>query len=66
LKKYTDNVTDASEAQINAAANDLKPHVLPLFFSFRIMVACGLFFIVLFAVGFYLSVKRKLHTSRWY
>ncbi|KTC71617.1 cytochrome d ubiquinol oxidase subunit I [Legionella birminghamensis] len=66
LKKYTENVSDASEEQINMAANDLKPKVLPLFFSFRIMVACGFFFILLFATGFYLSTKRKLHTSRWY
>ncbi|WP_028389089.1 cytochrome ubiquinol oxidase subunit I [Legionella fairfieldensis] len=66
LKKYTNKVTDATEEQINQAANDLKPHVLPLFFSFRIMVACGLFFILLFAVGFYLSTTRKLQTSRWY
>lgn len=66
LKKYTEKVTDASEAQINQAANDLKPHVKPLFFSFRIMVLCGLYFILLFSLGFYLSVKRKLHTSRWY
>ena len=66
LKKYTENVVDATEDQINSAASDLKPHVLPLFFSFRIMVACGLFFILLFAVGFYLTVKRKLDSSRWY
>ncbi|KTD20216.1 cytochrome ubiquinol oxidase subunit I [Legionella israelensis] len=66
LKKYTENVTDATETQIDKAAHDLKPHVLPLFFSFRIMVACGLFFILLFATGFYLSMKRKLHLSRWY
>lgn len=66
LKKYTENVTDASEEQIQKAANDLEPHVLPLFFSFRIMVACGFFFIFLFAAGFYLSIRRKLHTSRWY
>lgn len=66
LKKYTENVTDATEAQINQAANDLKPHVLPLFFSFRIMVACGFFFIFLFATGFYLSVRHTLHNTRWY
>ena len=66
LKKYTESVTDASEQQISQAANDLKPHVLPLFFSFRIMVLCGFFFIFLFATGFLLSVKRKLHTTRWY
>ena len=66
LKKYTEKVTDANAEQINLAANDLKPNVLPLFVSFRMMVACGMFFILLFAVGFYLSLKRKLHTSRWY
>lgn len=66
LKKYTEKVTDANEEQINQAANDLKPKILPLFFSFRVMAACGFFFILLFAIGFYLSVKRKLHTSRWY
>ncbi len=66
LKKYTDTITDASEEQINQAAMDLKPKVLPLFFAFRIMAACGFFFIFLFAIGFYLSAKRKLHTSRWY
>ncbi|MCH9756066.1 MAG: cytochrome ubiquinol oxidase subunit I [Gammaproteobacteria bacterium] len=66
LKRYTERVTDATEAQISQAANDLKPRVAPLFFSFRIMVACGLFFVLLFAVGFYLSVKHTLHDSRWY
>ena len=66
LKKYTENVTDATEDQINQAAQDLKPKVIPMFFSFRIMVACGLYFILLFATGFYLSAKNKLHTSRWF
>ena len=66
LKKYTNNVTDATDTQIDQAAQDLEPHVTPLFFSFRIMVACGLFFIFLFATGFYLSIRQKLHTSQWY
>lgn len=66
LKKYTENVVDATDEQISKAARDLEPHVKPLFFSFRIMVACGIFFILLFAMGFYLSIKRQLHTSRWY
>ena len=66
LKKQTENVIDATDEQIDRAAASLKPHVMTLFFSFRIMVACGLFFILLFAVGFYLSVIHKLHTSRWY
>lgn len=66
LKKYTENVTDATEEQINQAANDLKPKVLPMFFSFRIMVACGIYFILLFATGFYLSVRHRLEKTSWY
>ncbi|MCC5792564.1 MAG: cytochrome ubiquinol oxidase subunit I [Legionellaceae bacterium] len=66
LKRYTETVTDATSQQIEQAASDLEPHVMPLFFSFRIMVACGMWFIVLFSVGFYLLVKRRLHSTRWY
>ena len=66
LKKYTPNVTDATEAQIQAAAQDLKPRVGPLFFSFRLMVACGFLLLLLFATGVYLSLRQKLHTTRWY
>ncbi|WP_392538626.1 cytochrome ubiquinol oxidase subunit I [Legionella sp. 227] len=66
LKKYTANLSEATEEQINQAAHDLKPKVAPLFFSFRVMVACGFYFILLFAVGFYLSAKNKLHATPWY
>lgn len=66
LKKYTPAVVDATKEQIDKAAHDLVPKVKPMFFSFRIMVACGFFFIFLFVTGFYLSVKRALHTTRWY
>lgn len=66
LKKYTENVTDATDEQINMAANDLKPKVAPLFFSFRIMVACGLYFVFLFSAGVYLSIRGKLHTTPWF
>lgn len=66
LKKYTQNIAHASEAQINQAAHDLEPKVLPLFLSFRIMVACGLFMIGLFAYGFYLMIRRQAHQNRWF
>jgi cytochrome d ubiquinol oxidase subunit I len=66
LKKYTNQVTEANDELISKAAQDLQPKVLPLFISFRLMVMCGFFFILLFATGFYLSIRHKLHTSRWY
>ncbi len=42
LKKYTPNVTDATEAQIKQAANDTIPNVFTLFWSFRVMVGVRL------------------------
>lgn len=65
LKRYTEHVVNATPQQINQAAHDLVPHVLPLFFSFRIMVACGLYFILLFAMAFYFSSKRRLDKT-WF
>ena len=67
LKKYTDDVTHATPAMINMAAWDTVPtSVAALFWAFRGMVACGIYFILLFAIGFYLSAKRQLSKHRWY
>ncbi|MCP4476059.1 MAG: cytochrome bd-I ubiquinol oxidase subunit CydA, partial [Gammaproteobacteria bacterium] len=65
LKRYTPNVVDATPAQINQAARDTVPRVAPLFWTFRIMVFCGLWFIALFTIGFYLSCRRRLN-KRWF
>jgi cytochrome d ubiquinol oxidase subunit I len=64
LKRYTPAVTDATAAQIEAAAWDTVPPVLPLFWSFRLMVALGFYFIALFAAMFYLASIRQLGRSR--
>jgi len=63
LKRYTPGVTDATPAQIEAAAWDTVPAVLPLFWSFRLMVACGFCFIALFGVLFVQASRRKLEAS---
>ena len=65
LKTYTDKVTDASDAQIEQAANDTVPNVPVLFWSFRGMAGLGMYFILLFAVAFYLSSTRKLDKT-WF
>ncbi len=66
LKRFTNDPVHASPQQIRQAAWSLVPgDVSLLFWSFRGMVACGLFFILLFAVGFYFSTKRKLD-KRWF
>lgn len=66
LKRYTDNPAKATPEQIDKAAWSSVPgNIFYLFWTFRIMVACGFFFILLFAVGFYLSTVRKLD-KRWF
>lgn len=65
LKKYTENVTDATAAQVDKAAWDTVPNVATLFWSFRGMVACGLYFILLFAVSCWLMI-RGTHQRRWF
>ncbi len=65
LKKYTENVVDATPAQIEQAAWDTVPNVFALFWSFRVMVACGFFFIFLFATACYLTVRNRFE-KRWF
>ncbi|CUA96363.1 cytochrome ubiquinol oxidase subunit I [Pannonibacter indicus] len=64
LAPYTDTLTQASEAQIDAAAWNTVPNVWPMFYAFRIMVACGFFFILLTAVFFYITSAGKLEKVR--
>ncbi|MFZ3120445.1 MAG: cytochrome ubiquinol oxidase subunit I [Variovorax sp.] len=65
LKRYVDDPRQATPAQISQAAWDTVPAVAPLYWSFRIMVALGMFFIVLTATFFVLSVRRRLDAHRW-
>ncbi|MGJ0508079.1 MAG: cytochrome ubiquinol oxidase subunit I [Methylocystis sp.] len=59
LKRVRPDIENASPAEISAAAHSTIPDVPVLFWSFRIMVALGFYFIALFAVAFYLSSRRK-------
>lgn len=66
LKKIRPDITNATPQQISEAAWNTVPAVSPLFWSFRIMVGLGFYFIVLFAVAFFLASKRKLDRSRFF
>lgn len=65
LKQYTENVTDATEEQIQAAADDTIPKVWPLFWSFRIMVACGFIMLFVFGAAFIQTCRQKIEQKRW-
>ena len=54
-----------SPEQIAQAAWDTVPPVAPLFWSFRLMVAIGMFLIVLMGTFLVLSAKHQLGERRW-
>ncbi|MBE1277197.1 cytochrome ubiquinol oxidase subunit I [Enterovibrio baiacu] len=65
LKEQTPNVVDATEAQIKQAAKDSIPQVAPLFWSFRIMVACGFAMLFIFGMAFYQTCRQKIDEKPW-
>lgn len=65
VKKYSDNVVDATEQQIKQAAEDTIPTVAPLFWSFRIMVVCGVLMFAIIGLSFVQICRRKIGTNRW-
>ncbi|OSN03050.1 cytochrome d terminal oxidase subunit 1 [Lonsdalea iberica] len=65
LKRYTPQVSDASEAQIQMAVKDSIPHVAPLYFSFRIMVACGMLMLLIIGLSFWTVLRNKIGQRKW-
>lgn len=65
LKKYTPNVTDATEEQIMAAVDDTIPAVAPLFWSFRLMVLTAFIMLFIFAMSVYYVAKRVEFRKTW-
>ncbi|MGX9521231.1 cytochrome ubiquinol oxidase subunit I [Vibrio mediterranei] len=65
LKKYAPNVSDASEQQIKMATQDTIPQVAPLFWSFRIMVVCGVLMFALIGFSFIQVCRQKIGSQRW-
>lgn len=53
----------ATPEDIQSTSLKLVPKVTPLFWSFRIMVACGFWFIALFAISFWKASKNKFEPS---
>ncbi len=60
LKRYRQDIALASDIEISRAAWDTVPTVAPLFWSFRLMVGLGMYFIVFFAVAFWLASRGRL------
>jgi cytochrome d ubiquinol oxidase subunit I len=66
LLRYTEDPVHATAQQIDAAAWLTVPNVPVLFWSFRVMVAIGLFLIALFATAFYLASRHRFERHPWF
>ncbi len=65
LKKIRPDIENATAAQVHEAALSTIPNVPVLFWSFRVMVALGFYFIALFAAAFYVASRRRLRENPW-
>jgi cytochrome bd ubiquinol oxidase subunit I len=68
LRPIAPRVVDATEAQIAEAARSSIPKVAPVFFSFRMMVALGMLFLLTFVLACWFSVRGKFESprTRWF
>jgi cytochrome d ubiquinol oxidase subunit I len=65
LRKYTNNVSEATPGMIQRAVDDTIPRVAPMFWSFRIMVALGFMFLALFGFALYYSLRGNFIEKKW-
>ncbi len=64
LKKYRVDVENATAEEIALAAADTVPSVWPLFWTFRIMMGLGFFYIAFFALWFYRASRGWIDTNK--
>ena len=62
LKRIVPGMDHVTQDHIDQAAKSTIPNVPVLFWSFRIMVGLGLYFILLFGWAFYRSTKRDVES----
>ncbi len=60
LKRYSADVLNATDQEIAEAAQGTVPQVAPLFWTFRVMVGLGVYFILFFAFSFWLASTGRL------
>lgn len=69
VKRFTDKdnipMTQATEANIQAAVKDSIPAVAPLFWAFRIMVGIGFLMLLGIGIAVWLTFKSKIGEKRW-
>lgn len=65
LRRFTDTPETADAATVRKAALSTIPNVPVLFWTFRLMVGLGFYFILAFAAAFYVSAKLDFDRPRF-
>ncbi|MDX5376694.1 MAG: cytochrome ubiquinol oxidase subunit I [Halomonas sp.] len=65
LSAYAEDMANVRTFEIDQAVEASIPKVWPLFWSFRLMVAAGFAMLLLFALTFWYSVRRRPEQSPW-
>ncbi|OOR87734.1 cytochrome d terminal oxidase subunit 1 [Moraxella caviae] len=65
LKKYTDDVANATPQMITNAMHDSVPKVAPMFWSFRVMVGAGFLMLLLFSLCLLFTLRGTFMQKRW-
>lgn len=65
VKRYAEDVRQATPEIIGKAAHDSVPQVAPLFWTFRFMVAAGVLMLALFVTAFWHSAKGTFERKPW-
>ena len=65
VKRYAQDVRQATPEMIDKAALDSVPKVTPLFWTFRIMVGLGVLMLALFVVAFWTGIKNTFQHKTW-
>ena len=60
LKKYVTDVTQATPEQIRQAALGTVPPVAPMYWTFRLMVGCGIACLLIFGLAAFYSIKGTI------
>jgi cytochrome d ubiquinol oxidase subunit I len=66
VKRYANDVTTATDAQIAKASRDAIPQVAPMFWSFRIMVLMGLGMLAFFVLALIYTMRNDIENHRWF
>ena len=65
LRKYVTSMDEVTPEIIDKAAADTIPKVTPMFWAFRVMVALGFWFLAIFGLALWFSVKGNFADKRW-